>query len=376
MAERKKVKDTKGHYIPNLWIDTASGVYYARKEKLGKQALDKSLGAVSLSLAKRLKDQAVSDWLGDDKPGARKGAKLHKFSTYWDEVFIPAKAKKVLAKTVRSYQVAYKTHLEDYFGDKFLEHIDSKMWDEFLEKNPGEEILFNAHKGMNNCLRYAYEVDKIIPGAPKLYLPRERKQRMVGGENEVGYVYERHEVVMAARKAGRGTYLRLAIFLGYKMGLRVGEVCSLRFSKGSKRGEYNYCEFRKDGVVLHLNEVKNKKPRKCFCDPIVARMLIKMRSRRRSEWVMAQLKNPQKPWSTNQLDNKWQKLKGTQGIEYRFHDLRHTFCTWKFKEQDAKFNMALICKYVGMSMKTAEQVYLHLNEYDTRSVVSNRGHDA
>lgn len=371
MAQLEKATDTKGNVIPSLYIDVESGCYYVRKSKSGKPHLFKSLGKVSISLAKRLKDQAIADWLGDDNPLAR--ARLHRFSDIWEERYFPAKMKKVKPSTCTAYDVAYRSLLKPFFGDKFIEQINDKSWEAFLDETPREIILFNARKGLVNFLKYCQEHLEIIRSVPKLKLPPERKQRRIGARAAVGLVYEREQVVMAAMSAGAGSDLRLAILMGYRMGMRIGEICSLRFSLGQIDGQYNYCEFRRDGVVIHLNETKTKRDRHFYADPMVARILKHRRRKRASDWVFPQRTNPKRRTSTNAIDNYWQSLKRDLEITGRFHDLRHTFLTWKFREHGAKSNVALICNYAGLSLDEAERTYLHLNEHDTRSIVG-RGH--
>jgi integrase len=369
MAVYSKVKDTKGHYVPNLYIDPRSGHYYVRKYKEGKESLNKSLGKISFTLAKRIKDEMIAEWLGEDNPALRNKKKLHKFSQTWEEKYFPHKIKTTKKSTQTAYDVAYRTHLKPFFGDMFVEQINDELWQEFLDNTPKGKILFNSKKGLSNFLNYCHKTLKIKHQQPTLRLPAERKQKKKGSKNAVGHVYSRRQVVLAARVAGKGSELRLAVLMGYRMGMRPGEVCSLRYSEGNAIGQYNYCEFKRDGVVIHLHETKTKKYRGFYADLMVERILSKRRKERRSEWVFPQRRRVNKRISTNGLDRYWQAVKRRVGIKHRFHDLRHTFLTWKFKEHGAKTNMALICNYAGLTLSEAERTYLHLDENDTKGVV-------
>ncbi len=365
----EKAKDTKGNEIPNLYVDPRSGHYYVRKSKKGKKPLIKSLGKISLTIAKTLKDQKIAEWLGDDKPSAKKGVKLHLFTTIWEGEYFPHKKKTTKTATCTAYDVAYRTHLKKALEDKFVETITSATWDKIVEDAPKGAIMFNARKALVNFLNYCHTEKGIIPPPPKLKLPDERKQKMKGAKKAAGKVYTRRQVVLLARRAGAGSELRLAILMGYRMGMRIGEVCSLRYSEGNTEGEYNYCEFKRDGVVIHLNETKVKKDRHFYADLMVERILKHRRKSRKSEWVFPQRTRLDKRLSTNGLDKYWQDVKSKLQIVGRFHDLRHTFLTWKFKSKGAKANMALICNYAGLTLSEAERTYLHLDENDTKGVV-------
>jgi integrase len=75
-----------------------------------------------------------------------------------------------------------------------------------------------------------------------------------------------------------------------------------------------------------------------------------------------------RPMDPTGFKKPWAKLRTDNGIEGRFHDIRHSYCTRIFANPDV--NPVLVCKAIGMSMRVAMSVYIHFDEKHLTKVTS------
>jgi integrase len=77
-----------------------------------------------------------------------------------------------------------------------------------------------------------------------------------------------------------------------------------------------------------------------------------------------------RPMHSQGFQKNWEALREHLGItQGRFHDLRHTYCTNLF--MNPKINPVLACQALGMSMQTAESVYIHPRDEHYRLITEN-----
>lgn len=89
----------------------------------------------------------------------------------------------------------------------------------------------------------------------------------------------------------------------------------------------------------------------------------------KSPYVFPSPRDPGRPIEDNK--SAWVGAKGKAKIvgRCRYHDLRHTFASDAAKLiQVGRSSSALVCSYIGMSLRVFERVYLHLNHDDTAMV--------
>lgn len=368
----EKLLDNKGRHIEALFFNPASGKKYVRKKRVGKRDLYRSLGDVSVTVAKAMRDRLVAEWLGDDTPEElRQPKRLEKMRVVWEEKYQPYKLKSTTSEnTKRNIRVAAKTYILPTFGDLFVTELAERgeeLFEEFYSRYPVETSLYNAQKYLNNFLRYCHETLKIIDRKPKIQLPPERSKKSKKYKSQNRLV-SRQNRVMLARKAGAWTDMRHLIIAAYRQGNRISEICRLRWLYVDEPGLRNWVEFEPDGdVLIHLNETKTKMARHICADPLFARVLKKRFERRRSEWVFPLPSNPAKGKSRNNFDEDWAAVRKLVGVECKFHDLRHSFLTDKFKEPDKAHS--LVCEYAGVTLKEAQETYLHFDHNDTKVVL-------
>lgn len=321
--------------LKNVYEDTRSGIYYVRIRRKGRDPLNVSLDTRNFKTAGQLADEIIRQYLGHAPK--RKEQRIFRDEA---EDFLKAYKARVKESTFIRVTSVIENYLMPYWASKALHEITPGEWDKYLvgEMAKSSRDLSNDKKAMSNILYYAHG-EKRIDGVPRLTNP--------GKASDVGKEYSDEEL-QALLKNADNEDVRLAIVIAYKAGPRVGEIMALKWKDINFSDRY-----------MRLNGKTGI--RKAVFGELILKLLKERKKHSNSEWVFGQVRDPKKPLSTNDLDNKWQKVKRDACVHGRFHDLRHTFITRALK---AGKSVLWVSKQVGSSVRTITKVYEHMDISD------------
>lgn len=205
---------------------------------------------------------------------------------------------------------------------------------------------FNELKYLKAIFKYAHS-QGYIDRVPDIKMPRQISPGLVYTDDDI------RDLLSAS-----GDTLKLAVLMGFTMGLRIGEIVGIEISR---------IDLKNQTVTFNPKDTKTRTARTVTMSDAVFE-LIGTRVKKlkdASPWLFPLVLDPTRHLSTNGLDKLWQEAKRKAKVSGRFHDLRHTCAT---RLARAGVNSSLACTYLGMSLKVFDQVYSHLNVSDTAHV--------
>lgn len=358
------VESTKTFKAPSWFkIHPESGVYWydIYRADLTPKRLTRSTGERSnKALALKIAEKAIARWMGKETSGE---AVKVTFQSLADELYknYEAKLKKGKARQGTLNNAAiYFPKLCDEFGVQYVSDVTEGDWLKFaadFQRRHPDKLLENYWKHMSLVMNYAHKCGLY----PKPWVvenpdPPRRKGRVLT-ENEKTAILE------AALPN-----LRDQLLFAMTMGMRLREHLKLSWDR---------VDFENQTITLRPEDTKTKKGRVIKMSPQVF-MILKRRKEgyyrhriKNSPWVFPARHNPKLP--VHQNKTAWRTAKKGAGIKgrCRYHDLRHTFLTECAKlVRQGEVSVVLICAYAGLSIKTFERTYLHLNHNDTAPVAS------
>lgn len=247
-----------------------------------------------------------------------------------------------------STQISAKIHIErliEYFGALRLSKITEATWANyiFLESQKRHRKFFDDRKYMRMILLYAQRQGHVrnlirlaIPDAPW----------------NAGRELSRAELRRLFRYAGPG--LRFQMEIALKMGLRLREMLRLRWD------QFNW---KRELVTFLPTDTKTRRGRQV---PIPPSLIPKFRARRAAGglYVFPSEKVPNRPSNSNRTA--WRRIKRKARVKCRWHDLRHTCATEMLRRGVTR---EVAARYLGMSSRILDRIYLHLNTEDLRKAV-------
>lgn len=294
------------------------------------------------------------------------------FSEAW-EIFLSEKekgkvkgrgkrtAKKPREKTMYEYRFFGKRYFMPFFGNTRVNRLSSELWEEYLEyieeNYPGVKI-FNHWKYFSSFTGWLRDTGKLQSSKPVILYNSDEPE-----DDGVGKVYSEDEL-RKFRDGGKGKDnqdvdapelpVRLWICMAQYMGMRSSEITQLAKAK-----------IDLDEMVIDLaaSDVKTATPRTVPIHPKVKSLLERqIKASGRSKYLFPNRWDHSRPMDPGGFKKPWGKLREDLGIEGRFHDFRHTYATKIFK--DATINPLVACEALGMSIVTAQRVYIHFNAKD------------
>jgi integrase len=287
------------------------------------------------------------------------------------------------AKTLKEYRE---------FGERyFLQILDSKRVDRFSvddfteyikelkTKFPNITRFENHYKYLSSFLSWA-DRKELTKRKIKLYNP-DLKIKAEEDDDGKGRVYsdtELHAILDASffepselmkKREQKGYEPKRSEGVGFALWVH-----SMTY-QGMRRGEIN--QLLKDridlkaGVIsLRKKDTKTRQARTIRITKEVMPLLIaQIAAYQDSEYLFPNRDDIDRPMDPGGFDKRWRGMLKELEIEGTPHELRHTYATKIFARAD--ISPFVICKSLGMSMRTAERYYIHFDE-DQLKVITER----
>lgn len=338
-------KDSKHPY---LRLHPATGVWYVRKKKRGKKPLFVSTGETATMRARTAAERLIYEWESGTVARSRtfgdvcaeamstflRSPKLKKNTKYYTELY----CKEMIAR-LGHYDVTAMTRAR----------FDGMIED--LRSGGGRKTFGDYAKHFNKVMRYAYD-SRYVTHLVKVGNPDPK--------SKAGRVYTGEELAAILAVADDSLYLQ--VLMGHDCMMRLREILYLEKAR-----------FNLDTglVTLEAEHVKTGsktgKGRSFYATEEIRWLMHGAFALAGSSAVVfPSPKNPKRPVHDNKTA--WTTAKENAGItgRARFHDTRHSGLTKALLEK--RVNPLLVSQYAGVSLKTIEQVYLHVKPEHTQDV--------
>lgn len=335
--------------FPELQRHPVTKIWYVRKFVKDKGELFKSTRErKSKAKAKNIALKILSDFMGAPAKGH-----VVLFSHVADEV-IKLKASKSKATQDEAYYQLTKRVLP-FFGGYRIDQVNEAVIDDYFSQKKIESPngkLFHDWKMIVTVMRRAYF---------RGLIPRPLIIKKPDPPTAPKYVFN-HDEESALLKNARPK-LRLQILMGFRMGMRPGEILRLRI---------NQIDQSTGLIKLEWTDVKTRRERDVPIHPDVAPLLSGAIKKAKGEYLFGNRADPGKPPVRNANRPSFERLKIKCEIKRgTLHDLRRTCATRMGK---SKLPPALACKILGMSLNTFLKVYCKPTAVDLRdSYLENFG---
>ena len=270
-------------------------------------------------------------------------------------------------RTLSEYRFYWDRYFKPFWENKLPSEIDESSWKEYLgfarskSSRRSNLVMFNHHKYFKTFCTYMVD-HGYLAKAPSIWNPDPEKE----DDDGAGLVYP-PQIIKAMIKSAEPASFKLYVSMGALMGMRCSEITQLRKDRidlGSKL------------IRLKARDVKTgSKTGKGRSIPIPDSVWDQLYSQYHSTTSNYLFPNFRKndgdrPMHSQGFQKNWEALREHLGItQGRFHDLRHTYCTNLF--MNPKINPVLACQALGMSMQTAESVYIHPRDEHYRLITEN-----
>lgn len=353
--EEMKLGKIRARGCDALYRDGDTKNIYFRKFRKGRGELKKSLRTTDIEEAKKARDKLL-ELMNASASRAKALKKQAKTSLELFDASIARKEDQNKSEGTLTSIRSSRKHLKPYLETLLPDEITAEWWETIYVRETRTKFkkdgtryhrkLFNDRKWLLSFLKQLQE-DGVIDRVPSLSNPDSKES--------VGKVYSDDEMTNLLNFA-QNEDLHLAILMAATMGMRRGEIFRLRVDR---------VDLEKGLIRLRREDVKTRQARAFSISSATLPLLMK-RTQSGSPWVFPNRDDKSKPLHKDGFYTAWDNLKTICGITGRFHDIRHTFLTKAFNAPGA--NAAQICAYAGVSLETAERVYLHLTEEHSRRV--------
>jgi integrase len=223
-----------------------------------------------------------------------------------------------------------------------ISKINENTWEQYItdQQTQSSRTLADDAKLMMAVMKYAFN---------ERFIDRKVRIRNPDPPTEEGRAYTDEEIFRLLGAASTD-HMRLQIMIGWKMGMRHGEIAGLMWA---------WVDFKDGRIRLPAEITKTRRGRVVPLNAEVAGLLAsRLKSQApKSPFVFPSAESPDKP--IPDFDSQWQRTWQRAGVEGRFHFLRHTCIS----------NMAAngipestIRGIVGCSERTMRKVYMHLKD--------------
>jgi len=261
----------------------------------------------------------------------------------FDEWFKANKAK-VKPSTLSCYQLKVKKHILPVFGnirynnlktDKIHEFINNKINDGLSAKYVSDIIV--VFKSMS---KYISKTHNIVDKLKNVVLPKKEAKEVILMTDD-----QQKQLCSTAMKT-KGT-TKLAVLLSYNMGLRIGEVCGLKwedinFIKGTMEIRKTVQRiYENNKTTLYIGSPKSKYSERII--PIPEFLLSILKKHKGNGYVLS---GNEKVTDPRTLQYRFKALlKKAELPSIKFHSLRHSFAT--------------NCVKLGFDIKTLSEILGH-----------------
>lgn len=334
------LKRLEGH--PNYYKDPETLVIYYR-DKVGNKTFTRSTKETAIAQAKAHVRKMLPTWLSADEDSSKKVLQFE-----WDKYL---EFKKTMVGTETHKRIATSGKwLMEFFGSDLPISIDSARWNDYLHwrrKNWPSHSLENDAKWFSNFCHYLAD-RKIIARPLRIKNPDVR--------NFIGREYSDDELSRLMERSSAD--LRLAIWMGYKMMMRIGEIAEMSWDR---------IDFKRQTLISKDRDSATKIKRVVPINDLVFKVLKDRKLQSKSPWVFPQVRDPSRPIATQVFDKEFQKVKIAAKVKGRFHDLKHTGITRLIR---AKKPLPWISKVSGTSIATLMRRYEHTSPEDFKGLVN------
>ncbi len=198
-------------------------------------------------------------------------------------------------------------NLKPFFGGKYLHEITPLDMEKYKRRRQGKVSNATVNREVA-CLKHIFTkaiewgIVKKNPGK-KVKLLRERNTRLrYLGEKEIGRLYD-----------ACAEHLKPIVTVALNTGMRKEEILNL------KREDLDF-----QSRIIYVLDTKNSERREIPMNDIVCRTLLAAREKTDSPWVFCK-KNGERYGNVRKAFEGARKRAGI--VDFRFHDLRHTFAS-------------------------------------------------
>ena len=337
----------------NLLLNQKTGVYYVRKQTLGRKPLFKSTGQTNKLAGQTRADEILREWLSHTFVAGRS----IRFAEVCDELEQNLKAKfECGERRARTWEHdrGYLKLIKQYFGDRLIKDFTERSWEHWLthEGRTLNRTLFDLAKYVSKVLTFAVSYG---------YIHRKPTIRNPDRIPKEVKIFENHEIEHLMAHAG--PVLSDLILVAAETGLRPDENRNLR---------WDWIDFKSGCVTVHLpaSFTKTKENRSIEVSDNVAQCLIRRRVGAPSPYVFPGCRNLDIPISRKHFSRLWHAMLKRAGSPpgFKFHWLRHSFFTKALL--DAKLPIAEVAQYGGNSPAILMKKYVKNDPKRTRNVAS------
>lgn len=347
-----KYVDSKNKQYESLYINLASGIFYARKTLDGKSHFV-TLKTKSFSEAKA----KIFTILHKASTGELEKPKSVLIKDFYNDMLAQKKAAGLSKNTLICVEKVWRNNLRDFWQNKTVKDVNQKTITDFVnwhhKVKPGNQIG-PAFKYLSNILNVMIKSGHLqIHQKPELELPKAEEKSLKKQKGR--YV---SETEMNKMISNSNEFMKFVLSLAYITGMRKNEICSIELERIKKKENRYFIELfpentktgngRTVPVPTELNEILEK-----FIS----------KSKGRSKFLFPKKTDPKNSLYGQMIDEKWKQIKKKSGITQRtrFHDLRHSAATNFAKN---KVNPSVACTILGMSIQVYQKVYLKLQPDD------------
>ncbi len=352
---------TKVKFETHLYVEPGSLVLYVRdKDKSGKRRT-KSCGV-------KVKAEDLEALLSDDQKLVASVVRKHRskiHSTHAEIVqgkigpasrflfedlypeWLEEKRPTWRPRTYVDKEQKGRLHFIPFFGSMKPEQVDEAAWGKYVSfkrRNQPKLKLKNHRQYLAEFMHHLHR-HQIIDRVPRFHNP--------DPEIAPKMVLNRRQAVLLQRHANRT--LRLQIRMGLLMGMRLGEVLKLQWSR---------VDLKAGLIRLKAEDTKTKKARVVPMHRLVRQGLERLFEVRQGPFVFASPYDVDKSVSSNKTA--WKALCGQLNIQCGFHSLRHTCAT---RMAGSKISPSHACRILGMSLEIYDKVYCKPSDSDLAKAV-------
>ena len=273
----------------------------------------------------------------------------------WLMVWLEDEKINLRSSTYNSYMTYIKKHINPMLGDKVISSITHKdivsLYNNLQNKGLSPTTVKRIHTTLHKALRIAAEKN-MIPNNPTdgIKFPRINHTEM--------RVLNDEELDTFIKEIDKDTYWKDLFYLELATGLRLGEICGLRWEDydGSKLSIRRTITKEK-GKPYSTSEPKTEQSKRDIVLPYIATAILNNR-KRETDWIFPYYLGVNEPMHPNCVYKALKKiLKSANLPDIRFHDLRHTFATMAL---DGGMDIKTLSDMIGhATSSTTLNVYLH-----------------
>jgi len=318
-----------------------------------------------LTLAKAVASHSESlRTLGDGTAAA--------FVRYWLE---NCAAPRVKQSTYVRYCERVDSYIAPHFGEQQLRRIDESQIAAFIKmleaRNLAPSTIAGVARLLKSILAKALELHLLTSNpCANMVLPEER-------EREIRVLSRSEQAALEAHAANDKSCVRLGVFLSLYTGLRIGEICALRwrdvdFAFGDVHvrrtlQRIKVIDEKNAKTTLLESEPKSKRSRRVVPMPhgLVTMLAEHRAAAERDAYVLSGSTTPLEPRT---LRAQFKRVTEKLGVALPFHSLRHTYATRCLENH---FDIQALSELLGHSNSAiTSKIYAHSVSEHKRGLVS------